>query len=1207
MNSTTSTWERHPAEVSSHTKFKLLAIDARSLLRPQLCVLAFAGLVFALLLSPKASANVTATISGEVQDSSGALLTGARVTATNEGTGIKTTVMSDAKGFYSFPALPVGTYRVEVSKPGFKTYQQVHLLLRVNDSIRVDVLLAVGDVQERVNVSADAVHVETTSTQLGEVISDQKIEAVPLNGRSYTDLLALQSGVVPQTSGLSGGMGGEFTSTGFGIQPVSGELNSGNLSVNGMREAANGFLLNGAPVQETAFSGTSAIPNLDSIQEFRILTNNVDPEYGNYAGGQINVITKAGTNSWHGSAFEFLRNTSLDSRPYFLLPSEPNQVFRQNQFGGTVGGPVLHDRVFFFADYQGTRMKQGANSGFVVVPTLAERGGDFSGAASQLTGTVQGANWASQLSQALGYTVSAGESYYVSGCTSSAQCVFPNAQIPASAFSAPSKNLLKYIPTPNGVNAAGQPIYNSAKIPTRLQDDKGSGRIDANTSFGLLTGYYFYDGNTLFNPNAVEPGFGNGSSGRDQVIDFGDTKTLGSTAVNEARISYTRLYEVVNQPFGGIGTGLLAQLGFTNIVPSVPQFAGVPQIGFDNFGIGSGSSPLPIIENTYSASDNFTKVMGTHTLKFGGLVRFIQMTEKNLGSNGSYNFNGSETGIDFADFLIGAPNGYSQGQGFPSAGRTHYLGFFGQDSWRVRPNLTLNYGLRYDVSRPWSELRNEIQTIIPGENSQVFPGSPTGWVFPGDPHVPNTLAPTRWDNFAPRIGIAYSPSSHSGLDKITGGPGNFSIRAAYGKFYTSFEGATNFNEIGDAPFGGFYGSPAPPEFADPFITRSNGFDNGQRFPIAPPPYNISPQHPDASINWPNFVSIGSSPAFYYKNATPYAEQYDLAIDRQLSQSMLLTIAYVGSQGHHLLSAIESNPGDPALCLFLSNPANLTPGETPCGPNGENNVYVTSGTPSKTYYGTRPTLMGQTNGTPNFSSDAWFRTIGNSAYNSLQVTLRRSRGRLDFLGAYTYSKSMDNASGYGEGVNVVNPNLKSLSAFNSTNNFVLSETYQLPIDARVRNRFTSGWTVSSITHFATGLPVTLLETDDNSLLGTGGGGPIQLPIDTPNYTGGALNFTNPRSGQPYFNTSLFTPEPIGQLGDARRRFFHGPGINNWDITIGKDTKLTESSSLQFRADFFNAFNHAQFNEPDGNINHSTFGQINSAGLGRIMQFAMKLQF
>lgn len=1159
------------------------------------------GLLLAasLLFASPANADVAARISGIVQDSSGALLPGAQILAINEQTGIQTTVTADGKGFYSLPELPIGSYRVRVSKEGFKTYEQSGLLLRVNDSVRVDVTLTVGNVAQQVEVAAEGVRVETTSTQLGEVINEQKIEAMPLNGRSYTDLLALQAGVVPQTSGLSGGMGGEFTSTGFGIQPVSGELNSGNLSVNGMREAANGFLLNGAPVQETAFSGTSAIPNLDSIEEFRILTNNVDPEYGNYAGGQVNVITKSGTNSWHGSAFEFARNTAFDANPYFS--AAPYPIFRQHQFGGTGGGPIKHDKIFFFADYQGTRMKEGAtNTGNVVLPSVAERNGNFSAEASELTGTVQGANWAGQLSQALGYTVTNGENYYTSGCTSSAQCVFPNAQIPTAAFSAPSKNLLSYIPTPNAVNQLGQPIYVSGRIPTQLTDDKGSGRIDANTGIGLVTGYYFFDNNTLFTPNLVEPGFGSGSSGRDQVIDFGDTKTLSSRSVNEARISYTRLYEVVNEPFGGIGSGLLTQLGFTNIVPSVPQFAGVPQIGFDNFGIGSGSSPLPIIENTYSALDNFSKVVGTHTLKFGGLVRFIQMTEKNLGSNGSFSFNGSETGLDFADFLIGAPNSYSQGQGYPSAGRTHYLGFYGQDSWRARPDLTVNYGLRYDISRPWSELHNEIQTIIPGENSVVFPGSPTGWVFPGDPHVPNTLAPTRFDNIAPRLGIAYSPSQHTPLDKLTGGPGNFSIRAAWGKFYTSFEGATNFNEIGDAPFGGFYGSPGPPEFANPYITRSTGFDNGQRFPIPPPPYNVSAQNPDTSINWANFVSIGSSPAFYYKNATPYAEQYDLAIDRQLPENMLLTIAYVGSQGHHLLSAIESNPGDPALCLQLAAYG--------CSyQNGIDGVYVT---PAQTYYGTRPTLMGQTNGTPNFTSDAWFKTIGNSSYNSLQVTVRRSKGRLDFLAAYTYSKSMDNSSGYGEGINPIDPNRKALSAFDSTNNFVASQTYRLPIDAKVRNRLTSGWTISSTTHFATGLPVTLIENDDRSLLGTAGGGPIQLPIDTPDYTPGPLNFSNPRTNPIYFNTSLFSLEPVGQLGDASRRFFHGPGINNWDISFAKQTKITEGSSFEFRADLFNAFNHAQFNNPDGTINHSTFGEVTSVSStdpARIIQFAAKVQF
>jgi len=1130
-----------------------------------------------LILCSAAIADVAGSISGIVQDASGAVLAGAQITAVNVETGIKTKVASDSKGFYSFAALPVGTYNLDIVKSGFKTYKQSGVVLRVNDVLRIDATLVVGNVQEQVSVQADAVHVETTSTQMGEVISEEKLTSVPLNGRSYTDLLALQPGVAPVTSGLSGGMGGEFTSTGFGIQPVSGDLNAGNLSVNGMRESGNGFLLNGAGVQEMGFGGTAAIPDLDSIQEFRILTNNFDAEYGSYAGSQINVITKSGTNTIHGSVFEFFRNTTLDATQWFNNNQKP--VFQQNQFGGTLGGPVVREKVFFFADFQGTRQNLGQSSGSVVMPSTAERGGDFSALASSMTGTVQGTAWANQLSQTLGYPVTAGEPYYTAGCTSPAQCVFPGAQIPTSAFTSPSKNLLKYIPIPNGVNGQGQPIFASAPVQ-RLADNKGSARIDADSHIGLISAYYFMDDNTLVNPNPFTPGFGSGSRGRVQVVNLADTKIISSSAVNEARIAFTRLSEVVNQPIGGIGSGLLAQLGFTNIVPSVPDFAGVPHINFQNFGTGSGSSPLPIIENTYAAMDNFSKVVATHTFKFGGLVQKHQLVEKNLGSNGSFSFgNGNETGIDFADFLIGAPNNYSQGQGFPSYGLSHSFGLYGQDSWRVRSNLILNYGLRWDVSSPWSEMHNEIETIIPGEQSVVFPGSPTGWVFPGDPHVPSTLAPTRYNNFAPRVGIAYSPAGNGGWDKITGGPGNFSLRAGWGKFYTTFEGATNFNEIGDAPFGYFYGSPAPPQFANPFITRSNGFDNGQRFPVAPPPFNSSAQNPDTSINWPSFLPIGSSPAFYYKNVLPYAEDYEMAVDRQFGHAYLLTIAYVGTQGHHLLSAEEANPGNPALCLSI-------PG---CGPNQENT------------YNTRQPLG------PNFTSNSYFKTIGNSDYNSLQLTMRHSSTRYEFLAGYTYARAMDTSSGYGEQVNVLRPTQKALSAFDVTHNFVTSYSYSIPFDKIASNRLTTGWRISGITRFSTGLPVTMLETDDNSLLGTSGSGPIQLPIDTPNFSGGTLHFTNPRSLQPYFNTSLFTQEPLGHLGTASRRFFHGPGTNNWDITVEKDTAITERMNLQFRSEFFNAFNHAQFGLPDGNFNDSSFGLVQSAAAPRILQLAMKLVF
>jgi len=1146
-------------------------------------------------------AGVTGSISGVIRDSSGAVVPDVQVSAHNEQTGLQWTTSTDGKGFYSFQALPVGTYDIEANKTGFKGYRQSGIVINVNSSIAVDVALQAGKVLENITVTSNAVHVEETSTQMGEVIDSQKITEVPLVARSFTDLLALQPGVVPVASGLSGGTSGTFVSLGFAINLVSGDLNAGNLSVNGMREASNGFLLNGAVVEETAVHGTAAIPNLDSIDEFRIITNNFDPEYGSYAGGQINVITKSGTNQFHGNAFEFLRNTDLNTHNYFDLPGSKLAAFQQNQFGGTFGGPILRNKLFFFGDYQGNRKvigQYGQGGGDIAVPSDAERTGDFSALSSQMTGTVQGPYWAQQLATALGYSVTQSEPYYFTGCTQ-ATCVFPGATIPSAAFSTPSKNVLQYIPEPN-TSINGVPEFQTSSTNQYLRDNKFSVRVDGNSRIGLLSGYYFNDKYVASAGNPVTPAFTGENTGHVQVANFGVTKTLGSTAVNEARIAYIRNFTVNFSTGGDRGLSVLTGLGFTGIVPVQPAYAGVPGINFNNFSTGNSGAPSPIIQNTYQALDNFSKVVGRHTMKFGGDTRYTWQIWKNLGSNGAYTFTGSETGIDFADYLIGAPTGYQQGQGFPSNGRNFYLGGYGQDSWRIRPNITLNYGLRYEIATPWWEKHNEIETLVPGLQSQVFPGSPTGWVFPGDPGIPKTLAPIRYDNFAPRIGIAYSPSSNSGfLSKLTGGAGNSSIRASWGKFYTTFEGGTDYNEIGDAPFGFYYQSPVPPEFANPFIDRGTGFNEGQRFPAPPPPFNVSPQNPDTSVNWAQEEPIGSSPGFYYKNVNPYAEDYELAIDRQFGRATLLKIAYVGTQGHHLLSAEEANPGNPALCLSVSQQSQVMPNTPQCGPNGEDQNYypVTGGviTHTRAPFG------------PNFTSDAYFKTIGISHYNSLQTSLRHVVHGMEFLASYTYSKSMDNASGYGEGINFENPNQKALSSFDVTHNFVISYDYILPIYRLKSSRLTNGWTVSGVTRFSTGLPVFMLENDDNSLLGTPNSGPIQLPIDTPNYTPGPLKFTNPRSRQPYFNTSLFSKEAVGQLGDAPRFFFHGPGVNNWDINLQKVTNITESTNVAFRAEFFNAFNHAQFLLPDGNITDSTFGLVSGANPGRIIQFGLKFAF
>ncbi|HXW18686.1 MAG TPA: TonB-dependent receptor, partial [Candidatus Acidoferrales bacterium] len=938
--------------------------------------------------------------------------------------------------------------------------------------------------------------------------------------------------------------------------------------------------------------------------------------------------------------------------------------------------PVKRDKIFFFADYQGDRVIQGVTEVIDGAPSAATESGNLSGIASSLLGTtVNGGAWASQLTTQLGQSVTAGESYYTTTCTLPSQCVFPNAQLAPTGFNPISAKLLSYIQpaAPGTINpATGTGEYENGSEATNLSDNKFSGRADGNSRFGLLSAYYYFDRYNRIDPywsgNApLYPGFSVDGVGQTHNVNLGDTKTFSSASVNEFRLGYFRLDTHFNQPLGGKGISL-ASLGFASgandapgIYPVAPQLEGIPEIDFNDFVIGVPSRPNGLIENIYQTVDNYSRIIGTHTLKFGGQFHWNQLEEDLIDnvSNGNFffgtNFNGgiSETGSDFVDFLLGAPSSYVQGQSFPSYGRGFYFGLYGQDSWRIKSNLTLNYGLRYDVSAPWYEKFNEIQTLIPGEQSLDFPGSPTGWVFPGDPGVPRTLAPTRWNNFAPRLGLAYSFGDHEGaLGKILGRPGTTSIRVSYGIFYTALEGATDFNEIGDAPFGDYTGQYAS-TFAAPFTNRAMGTSIDNPFPVVPPPHYFSPSHPgtDSCVSgtfcpydtladfFSAFSTIGSSPAFYNKNRLPYAESYELSIQRQITNTDLVTVSYVGTQGHRLLSSESANPGSAKLCLQLAAEGAIVPGSSPpetCGPGGENNIYVL---PNGSYaLGTRSPFSGValppgtvvSGGTvlPNgdvgiipFGNNSYFITGGYSSYNSAQLNWRHTSGRLQTLLGYTFSKSLDIASGYGEQYNPFNPRLsRGLSAFDSTNNFVASYNYVLPVDRLPGpKRLTNGWAVSGITRFSTGLPVTMVETDDQSLDGTAFGGPIVLPVDTPDIISPVQKINPRHSPIPgtnyYFLPSSFGPSPLGQDGNADRRFFHGPGVNNWDFAVLKNTQISEQFNLQFRAELFNLFNHAQFLSPDGITGFTSTGAPASSGFGqvstteppRIAQLSLKLNF
>jgi hypothetical protein len=1131
-----------------------------------------------------------------------------------------------ADGSYHFLALSPGSYKITATASGFRAYNATDITLQVNDQLRIDITLQVGAVVETVDVSATAAHVETENTQLGDVIDSKKMLALPLNGRSYLDLLGLQAGVAPGTAGT---LLGDAKSD----RPVSGYItNAGNISVNGQRETANAFLVNGGDVSEGRNLGAGLVPNLDSVEEFRLITNGFDAEYGKFSGAVMNAITKSGTNGFHGDVFEFLRNDKLDAANFF---TPQKSELRRNQFGYAVGGPFWKNKIFWFTDYQGTREVRGAETGIVNLPTALERQGNFG--PGVLTGTVDGTaggtcpacGWPTELSQRLGYTVTSGEAYWAPNCNTPTDaqngvCVFPGGIIPQTAWSPAAAGTLPFIPAPNISPAAGTFSDNSQKNSVR--DDKIGERVDFNNQrTGKWSFYYHFDDSTFVSALAQSsvPGFPTITPTRAQEFVISNTRAVGTTAVNEARATYFRTSTHKDTPSGGFAQ--LSSLGFNNAnglgiipngLPGTPEF--VPRMFFNSYNVGAPDLITFQPNNTYMASDNFSKVVKNHTLKFGGEFRYLQVNERNLADvNGAFVFDGTVTNSDFADFLLGAPTaqgGYTQAALQLLDSRTRYGGAFIQDSWKATSNLTLNLGLRWEASMPWYDTQGKLETWNPGQQSVLFPKSPKGWVFPGDPGIPKTLAPTRYNNFGPRIGIAYSPGFSDGvLHKVFGGPGKTSIRAAYGIYYTSVEDLNLFFEVGDAPFGLYWTSPAPVEFDEPFRNRLDGTSQGQRFPFTLP----TPGSPaNQNLSFAVYEPLSYGPGFDIHNRLPYAEHFNLSIQRELSKSTVLTLAYVGTEGHRLVAQREANPGNAAFCQQLNaqGAIDLSANSAGCGPDGEQDTFQLPG--GSLVYGTRNTLLN-----PNFCPESGGICFGfgntftkleaNSAYHSGQVTLERKAGDVTLLASYTLAKAIDNSSAFNDLVNFANPKLsRGLSSADVHHNFVVSYIWAVPFDRAFRNlpkRLTQGWQVQGITRFSTGFPIQMQQSvGDASLTGS-------PSTDMPNLVG-PIHTMNPRdsSSFTYFDQSAFAlntcsspSDPnCGTFGTANRRFFHGPGINNFDIGLTKRIPITEAKAFEIRGEFFNAFNHAQFVNPSGDINSDSFGNVTNAGDPRIGQVSAK---
>ena len=1207
---------------------------------------------------------------GRITDPTGAQVAGAAVTVTNEATGVASSATSNDSGDFSLLQLPVGTYQVKVEHAGFKQNLRKGVTLEVNQVLTLDTVLQVGAKEEVVTVTGEAPLVDTTSTQLGAVVNEQSVVKLPLNSRDTYQLLQLQPGVQ--------GVGGSDL--------FFGSNQAGAVSVNGGRGRSNNFSVNGGDGNDLFVNGPAIQPTPDSIQEFRVLSNTFDAEYGRNSGSVINVVTKSGTNAWHGSLYEFFRNKVLDARG-FLDPATPDN--KQNQFGGTLGGPIKKDRTFFFASYEGRRVVQGITSDPVLVPTDADRRLGFSG----LTGVIQ--------ADAVAAVLNARCNLGIPFPSVAGPVAYPD--IPPGCFDPVAKSLLdQFVPLPNSPSDPNifQAIPNehsnahqfTVKLDHRINDRQN------------LNAYYYF--NDLFDaqpftkfqaaiPNLL-PGFGNNNATRAQQVNLSHVWTLNPSTVNEARFTYFReaqgtflhpqrtasVHDSCGSALAAIcftgttdTTGVITPDPKLGITPGLgPDHEGVPFIGLSGgFTIGNDfEGELPQIGNTYQFSDNFTKVKGNHTMKFGvdfRNQRFLQTLF--FDPQGDYTFSAlgsNSTGNVFADFLLGLPDSYLQGstQTEDVRGNAWYL--FAQDSWKIKPNLTLNYGLRWEYNQPFYDAGGRYQTFRPGQATTTYPcqlspdnalnptpgtpvscdpGSgneavfPLGLVVPGDKGVPKGLTEPYYKSFAPRIGIAWDPLKD----------GKTTIRAGFGMFYNPIEQLVLEQFQAEPPFGGstFVGENF---FNAPFVSQdcgdpANGVPCGigQAGTIPNPFGGILNPPPGTKIDWSNFRPLLLFGELQPKLRSQYTNQYNLGIQHQFANDFVASIGYVGSQGHRLLVTHDLNFGNAQACLDII----ATLGPAACGPGESDNQFIipagTTIAPQGLHlpYGSVSFIPGGTvlandinlvglrpfsspfcepttgvgcpaDGLDVFSSIFAQDTIGNSNYNSLQASLekRMSHG-LQFQASYTYSKSIDSASSF---ENILRPICngsefdqscnRSLSLYDARHRFVISYLWDLPVPKYdgTRGKLLNGWAVSGITSFQTGFPIRIESFDDQEL-------EFSFDFELPGKPDLIAPFhtQDPRNHNGYFfDPASFASAALGTLGTSPRTICCGPGIDNFDFSLQKVTPIGENKRVEFRAEFFNLFNHTQFLNPDGNISDGAdFGRVKHTRPPRSIQFAVKFGF
>ena len=1252
--------------------------------RPVVRVFALIVTLLALLAtSPKTIAQSTGgRVLGRILDQTEAVVPDVKLSLTNDASGVVLAAESSKSGDYIFPQVPVGTYHVQALASGFKDYIASNIQVNLNATVTYDIHLQVGSNTQAIEVTAEAPLVDTTTTQLGAVINERAVQNLPLNSRDTYQLLQLQPGVQ--------GVGGSDL--------FYGSDKPGAVSVNGGRGRSNNFSVNGGDGNDLFVNSPGIEPSPDAVQEFRVITNTFDAEYGRNSGAVINVVTKSGTNQFHGSIYDYVRNKVFDAKKYFDLET-PDDT--QQQYGATIGGPIKKDKAFFFLSYEGRQLKRGISSDRVRVPTADERTGQL----GALSGTLTDGTVASILQNRPGCAAAIAGAGGVAPVPGTAwSSVFPGA-VPAQCFDPVAASILdNYVPLPN-VNGNQ---YQAAP-DEHNRENQGTVRIDHTFSErNTFSAFYYvddgFDGNPFTRFQAVTPnllpGFGSDDASRNQQINISDTWTLNATTQNEARITYYRegqrtfLHPQRTNLVTDSCTGAAAAFCFNgstdtplvddngNPIPNNAKLGitpgltadheGVPNIDISGgFTIGNDyEGELPQVGNTYSFTDNFSKVIGKHSAKFGvdfRLQRFDQTLYYNVNGYYSYSGGGSnDLGASnlFGNYLLGLPDTYSQGSPQTENIRAKALYLFAEDSYKVTPTLTVNYGLRWEFNEPLTDVSHRVQTFRQGQADTIFPcqlspentqtigngtsdcgpGSanqayfPLGLVIPGDKGVPAGLTATYYKAFAPRIGIAWSPESfHNTLV----------IRSGYGIFYNPMEQLVLEQFQGEPPFGGSSATYSG-LFQTPFVSQSGV--------VTPNPFNgfLNPTR-GQPVDWSAFRPILLYGELEPNLRTQYTEQYNLQVQQQFGNNVVFTLGYVGSQGHRLLATYDRNPGSTQTCLDLiatsalnndssyncgtyseDNPYTIPGGET-IAPQGLHLPYgSTSFIPGGTVLGAPITLVGlrphsspycdpisgngcPADGVPVFSSIFAQDVVANSNYNSLQASLeKRFSSGLQFLGAYTFSRSIDNASSFEQSLDPLDfRRSRALSLFDATNRFVFSGVWNLPIRkySGGLGALANGWSASGIVAFQGGFPIRMQSNLDQELQGSG-------DFENPGKPDIVKPFArlNPRkNGGYYFDPSTFAIPALGSQGNAPRSLCCGPGIDNTDFALQKVTPLGETRSLEFTFQTFNVFNHTQFLNPDGQIGDAQldpnsgqpvfgglFGQVTRTRDSRQLQFAIRFR-